>query len=96
VTVGTQRLQLRRSEAHSLKEKRGIIKSLIARVQTRYSVAVAEVGENDRWQVAELGVACVSNSTAHANEILSNIVGFVESDRLDAELVDYEIEILHL
>jgi uncharacterized protein YlxP (DUF503 family) len=96
VTVGTLRLHLRLSEAHSLKEKRGIIKSLIARVQNRYSVAVAEVGENDRWQVAELGVACVSNSTAHANEILSNIVGFVESDRLDAELVDYEIEILHL
>lgn len=95
MTVGVLLLRLRLPENQSLKGKRGVIKSVMARVQNRYSVSVAEVGENDRWQMAEIGVACVSNSAAHANEILSKVVGFVESERLDVEVVDYEIEIVH-
>ncbi len=88
-------LHLRLPENQSLKGKRAVVKSLLARVQNRYNVAAAEVGENDRWQAAEIGVACVSNSAAHANEILSNVVKFVEDERLDLEVVDYEIEIIH-
>ena len=95
MTVGVLLLRLRMPENQSLKEKRGVVKSLLARLQNRYNVAAAEVGENDRWQAAEIGVACVSNSAAHANEILSKVVGFVESERLDLEVVDYEIEIVH-
>ena len=95
MTVGVLLLRLRLPGKGSLKEKRGVIKSLLARVQNRYNVAAAEVGENERWQAAEIGVACVSNSTAHANEILSNVVRFVEDERLDLEVVDYEIEIVH-
>ena len=95
MTVGVLLVQLRLPGKGSLKEKRGVIKSLLARVQNRYNVAAAEVGENDRWQAAEIGVACVSNSAAHANEILSNVVKFVEDERLDLEVVDYEIEIIH-
>ena len=95
MTVGVMLIRLRLPENQSLKGKRGVLKSLLARLQNRYNVAAAEVGENDRWQLAEIGVSCVSNSTAHANEILSNVVEFVESERLDVEVVDYEIEIVH-
>ncbi|HZU76196.1 MAG TPA: DUF503 domain-containing protein, partial [Dehalococcoidia bacterium] len=70
-------LRLRLPENQSLKGKRGVIKSLIARLQNRYNVAAAEVGENDRWQAAEIGVACVSNSAPHARQVLENVVAFV-------------------
>jgi uncharacterized protein YlxP (DUF503 family) len=53
------------------------------------------VENNDRWQVATLGVACVSNSAPHANEILESVVSFIESDRLDLEITDYAIEVTH-
>lgn len=95
MTVGVLLLRLRMPENQSLKEKRGVVKSLLARLQNRYNVAAAEVGENDRRQAAAIGVACVSNSAAHAHEVLNKVVGFVESERLDLEVVDYEIEIVH-
>ncbi len=95
MTVGMLLLRLRLPENQSLKGKRGVIKSLIARLQNRYNVAAAEVGENDRWQAAEIGVACVSNSAPHARQVLENVVAFVERERLDAEVVDYEIELIH-
>lgn len=94
--VGALRLRLRMAENHSLKEKRGIVRSLIARLQNRYQVAAAEVGDNDVWQTAEVGVACVSNAASHAEEVLNKVITFVESERLDVEVVDHEIEILHL
>lgn len=95
MTVGVLLLRLRIPENQTLKGKRAVVKSLLARLQNRYHVAAAEVGENDRWQVAEIGVSCVSNSSAHAGEILQQVIGFVESERLDVEVLDYEIEIVH-
>ena len=93
--VGTLRLDMRLPGNHSLKGKRQVVKSLIARLHNRYNVAAAEVDNNDRWQVASIGVACVSNDAAHANEILESVVGFVEQDRLDLEILDYTIEVTH-
>ncbi|MGH2586650.1 MAG: DUF503 domain-containing protein [Dehalococcoidia bacterium] len=91
--VGTLLLELRLPGNHSLKGKRQVVKSLIARLHNRYNVAAAEVDKNDRWQVATIGVACVSNSAPHANEILESVVSFVEADRLDLEIMDYVIEV---
>jgi uncharacterized protein len=96
MTVGVLLLRLRLPENQSLKGKRGVIKSVIARVQNRYEVSAAEVGENDRWQIAEIGVSCVSNSSVHAQEVLNKVIGFVEEERLDVEVLDSEIEILHV
>jgi uncharacterized protein YlxP (DUF503 family) len=95
MVVGALVLHLRLPENQTLKGKRGVVRSLLARLQHRYHVAAAEVGANDRWQAAEIGVSCVSNSAAHANEILASIVQFVERERLEVEVLDYEIEILH-
>ena len=94
MTVGVLTLRLRLPDNHSLKGKRGVIKSLLARLKSRYEVAAAEVGENDRWQIAELGVACVSNAAPHAREILEHVVSFIESERLEVELLDHEIELI--
>ena len=93
--VGMLLIELRLPGNHSLKGKRQVVKSLIARLHNRYNVAAAEVENNDRWQVATIGVACVSNNAVHAREILESAVAFVEADRLDLEVADYVIEVTH-
>jgi uncharacterized protein len=92
--VGVCRIELRLPENQSLKGKRQIVKSLIARLHNKFEVAAAEVDNNDVWQIASLGVACVSSSRTHADEILSNVLRFVEATRPDLELLDYEIEVM--
>jgi len=95
VIVGMLLLQLRIPGNQSLKGKRQVIKSVIARVHNRYNVSAAEVENNDVWQTASLGVTCVSNSARHAEDILRNVVAFIEADRLDIEIVDLAIEVTH-
>jgi len=95
VIVGMLLLQLRIPGNQSLKGKRQVIKSVIARVHNRYNVSAAEVENNDVWQTASLGVTCVSNSARHAEDILRNVVAFIEADRLDIEVVDLAIEVTH-
>jgi len=57
-------------------------------------VAVAEVGAQETWQLATIGVACVANTARHCEEVLNEIVDYVESSRLDAEVLDIEREVI--
>jgi uncharacterized protein YlxP (DUF503 family) len=94
MVIGVCRMVLGINGAFSLKEKRSVIKSIIGRLKSRYNVSVAEVGLNDKWKNAVIGVACVSNEAAHANSMLASIVNFVENDGR-AVLVDYVTETIH-
>jgi uncharacterized protein YlxP (DUF503 family) len=96
MVVGTLRISLFLPENYSLKDKRQDVKSLLARVSNQFHVAAAEVADNDNWQRATIGVACVSTDSRHANEILSRVVRFVEGNLQEGGLEDYEVEILHL
>ncbi|OGO53241.1 MAG: hypothetical protein A2148_01765 [Chloroflexi bacterium RBG_16_68_14] len=93
MTVGVCRITLRLPENGSLKGKRQVVRSLTTRLRNKFNVAVAEVGDNDRWQIATIGVTCVSNDARHAQEMLDHVVAFVQHTRLDAELLDSEIEV---
>ena len=95
MTVGACQITLRLPENQSLKGKRKVIKSLITRLHNKFNVAVAEIGSHDSWQTAVIGVSCVSNGEPHASQVLSSIMYFVRRERLDAELVDFQTEILH-
>ena len=95
MTVGICRILLRLPENQSLKGKRQVLKSIISRLRNHYNVSVAEVGENERWQLAALGISCVSNNEQHAQEILSKAMHFIEESRLEAEVIDFQTEILH-
>ena len=95
MNIGALRLRLRLPENGSLKGKRKVLKSITARVANKFNVAIAEVDDCDRWQLVTLGVVCVSNDGRHANEVLSKVVEFIGAIRGDAEMLDYEIEILH-
>ncbi len=95
MTVGLCRVWLRLPENHSLKEKRGVIKSLTARLHKKFNVAVAEVDAHDRWQMTCLGITCVTTSESHAHQMMASVVAFIQSERPDAEMVDYRTEVLH-
>ena len=92
--VGVCRLTLRLAAGHSLKEKRQVIRSLVERLRGRYNVAAAEVEEQDSWQTAVLGLAVVSNQARHADRQLAVILEHVATSRLDAEIVDQQVEII--
>ena len=79
--IGACEITLHLPESHSLKDKRQIIKSVMARVRNQFEVAIAEVEDQDLWQSAKLGVSCVSNSKQHANEILERVQRYIEETR---------------
>ena len=81
-------------DSHSLKAKRQVARSVATRIRNQFNVTVAEADDNDLWQRLTLGICCLSNDTKHANEILSNVVAFVEKSRDDLQLLDYETEII--
>ncbi|WP_447974888.1 DUF503 domain-containing protein [Nitrospira sp. Kam-Ns4a] len=77
----------------SLKAKRQVLVSLKDRLRGKFNVSVAEVGEQDLWQKAVLGIACVANERAHVNQVLDQAVNVIRA--LPAvELVQVQIELL--
>jgi len=94
MNVGVCRVSLRLPENLSLKGKRRVLKSITTRIRNKFNVSVAEVDDHDLWQLASLGICCVSNSKRHTNEVLSKVVDFIIGARFEVEVVDYEIEIL--
>jgi len=77
-----------------LKEKRRIVKSILARLGNEFNVSVAEVERNDAWQHAVLGVASISSDQGYLHRLLTKVVRSIEKGRFDAQVTDYEIEIL--
>jgi len=94
MNVGACKIKLRLPENLSLKGKRQVLKSITSRVRSKFNVSVAEVGDQDLWQSAALGICCVSNDKRYTNEVLSKVVDFIVSSRFEVEILDYEIELL--
>jgi uncharacterized protein YlxP (DUF503 family) len=93
--VGVCEITLHLPESHSLKDKRQVIKSIMARLRNQFEVAIAEVEANDRWQLAILGVSCVSNDSAHASEILNHVQRYIEETRPDISITNVETELIN-
>ena len=94
MNVGVCKIKLRLPENLSLKGKRRVLKSITTQVGNKFNVSVAEVDDQDLWQLATLGICCVSNSSRLTNEVLSKVVDFVTEGRFEVEVLDYELEIL--
>lgn len=86
-------MRLHLPESHSLKDKRQVVKSVLARVRGQFEVAAAEVADQDVWQVATLGLACASNDAGHAEDILAHAARYIEESRPDVDVVDVQIEV---
>jgi len=90
-TVGVLTLELRIEDAHSLKDKRHVVKGLKDRLRARFNVAVAEIDFEDVWQRALVAAVTVSSSRERAEQVLQA----VEEDAagvLDGSLVSTAVE----
>ncbi len=94
MNVGICKVKLRLPDNLSLKGKRQVVKSVTARLKNKFNVSVAEVEDNDLWQLATIGICFVSNDRRFTNEVLSKAVEFVVNNQGDFEMLDYEMEIL--
>ena len=96
MVIGVCRVTLHLPASHSLKDKRQIVRSLLARLRNHFDLAVAEVDDQDRWQIATLGLVCVSSSAVVADEVLSRAQDYIENVRLDALVTEVAREITHM
>jgi uncharacterized protein YlxP (DUF503 family) len=94
MSVALCRLTLRLPENGSLKGKRQVLKSIQQRLHNKLNVSVAEVAHNDSWQLAGVDIVAVSNSEAHAREVVTKAVEYIEALRLDVEIIEEETELL--
>lgn len=94
MNVGVCKVRLRLPGNLSLKGKRRVLKSITTRVAGKFNVSIAEVEDNDRWQLATIGICFVSNDNRHTNEVLSKIVDLIVGGRFEVEVLGYDIEIL--
>ncbi len=78
--VGVMTAQLHLNGITSLKQKRGILKSLIGRLKNRFNISVAEVDHNDNKQSAIIAIAIVSNNTSFIDKQLDTVINFMEKD----------------
>lgn len=95
MVVGTLKIEFRLSENRSLKGKRKVVRSMVDKVKSRFNVAIAEVGANDKWQKIELGVCTVGNDRRYVDSSLNHILDFLDSLYV-AQIVNTEMEIFNL
>ena len=79
--------------SRSLKDKRSVVKSLVMRLQKHFNISVAEVDDHDLWQMATIGLACVSNHNNRVDEIISAAINLIERDFPTIEIVEKEMEL---
>ena len=72
---------------HSLKEKRMIVKSLVAKLQSKFHVSAAEIGEQDTHFIIVIGIAAIVPHHAMADSLMDEISLFVE-ENCEAEILD--------
>ena len=86
------KIKLRAQWVHSLKEKRMVVKSVMAKLRNKFNVSVAEIDEQDTHQTIVIGVAAIVPHNAQADSVMEEIMHFME-ENTEAEIVEVEREI---
>lgn len=94
MVIGVCTLELQVPDSASLKQKRQVIRSVMARLRQQYNIALAEVDHQDSWQLATLAMVAVSSDLAYVQGLLQRAVDAVEGGRHGLVLLDYSIEVL--
>lgn len=92
--IGLCTLDLHLQGIASLKEKRGILKSMLKKLHNTYNVSAAEVDYHDKWQSAQIAITTVSNSSRHSQQVIDNVIEFIERHYPEAMIIKQELEIL--
>lgn len=91
--VGLLQVHCHVPDATSLKDKRRIVRGLLDRVRAQFEVAAAEVDDQDLWQSAVVGFACVSNEARHAVAVMTKVLAWVRACPA-VSVVEHELETL--
>lgn len=94
MVVGTCTYEMHLAGSHSLKDKRRVLRSIMERVKHKFNVSIAEVDRQDNWQWAVVGIAVVSNTSVHINQVINNVTRFIENATDEIELIDIIMEII--
>ena len=93
MVIGLLTAELGIDGANSLKDKRQVLKSLLAHLRADFNISASEVADNDIWRKATIGIAVVANDGVFAQQVLDKVVDHIEGD-LRVDLGHYEIEML--
>ncbi|MDY0269826.1 DUF503 domain-containing protein [Trichloromonas sp.] len=94
MVVGVLHLEILLHAPQSIKEKRSLVKKLLARCRNNFPVSAAEVGAQDLWQRTHLGFAMVHHDEKAIHQVYDRLDESIEETGF-AEIVDRFIEILH-
>ena len=92
--LGLLTLHLHLPACASLKEKRGRLKPLLARMHRQFNVSVAEMDLQDKWQEAVIACALVNSDRTYIQRSLQAVVEWVERNWLDMDVMDDRLEII--
>ena len=96
MVVGVLKITLAIPGANSLKSKRKVVKSLIERTRNRFNVSIAEVGDNDVYGRALIGMSAVGNDQSFVNSMLDKALDFLEDDAIGrADVLETKLELEH-
>jgi uncharacterized protein YlxP (DUF503 family) len=91
MVVAILRVVISIPQANSLKDKRRVIKSIKDKLRNGFNVSVAEIGDQDIWRTAILGIAVISEDSSYANGVLSRVQDLL-NNRIDAVITSCELE----
>ncbi|HBY99773.1 MAG TPA: DUF503 domain-containing protein [candidate division Zixibacteria bacterium] len=91
MVIGILTVSISIPQANSLKDKRRVVKSIKDRLRNGFNVSVAEIGEQDIWRTALLGIAVISEDATYANGVLSRVQDLIQNNR-DAIMTSCELE----
>lgn len=91
--IATLTIHLHLPGSASLKEKRGRIKPLIARLHREFNISVAEMDLQDQWQEAVIVCAMVGNERGHVESALQTVAKWVEGNWTDSDVIEQRVEI---
>ncbi len=94
MNVSLCRIYLHLPMVQNLKAKRSISQRIIRRIRGTFPVSVSEVDHQDLWQRLTLGIACVGSEAKITNDVIVQVIKFMDKFRGDSELLDWEKEII--
>lgn len=92
--IGLCTLELHLPGLASLKEKRGILKSMLKKLHNNFNVAAAEIDYHDKWQRSKIAITTVSNSSTQVQRVLNNTIDYIATYYPEALITQQDIETL--
>lgn len=93
MVIAFMQVELRIPDSRSLKAKRMAIRSIKDRTHNKFNVSVAEIGNQNIWDMATFGIACVATDSKYASQVCEQVIKFIQQFP-QVQLLDYFVEML--